>query len=152
MLSPGRALQRLTDLGIESAAVCLINACVNPEHERRIAALAAEAFPDLSLSLSSDISPERSEYERTSTTVTNAFVKPILRDYLGSLRRRLKAEGIAARIDVMQSAGGVMPADSAIERPVFCLDSGPAAGVVAMGKLRAVVIPTDPMTVVVGMP
>ena len=85
------------------------------------------------ISLSSHVSPEWSESceERTSTTVTNAFVKPILRDYVGTLRRELRQRGVTAALDIMQSSGGVMPADAAVEKAAFCLDSGPAAGVMA---------------------
>ena len=116
---------------VVSVAVCLINACVNPVHEQAIAKLAREEFPDLVISLSSHVSPEWSEYERTSTTVTNAYVKPILRDYVGTLRRELRQRGVTAALDIMQSSGGVMPADAAVEKAAFCLDSGPAAGVMA---------------------
>lgn len=116
---------------VVSVAICLINACVNPAHEEALAKLAREEFPSLAISLSSLISPEWSEYERTSTTVTNAFVKPILRDYVGSLRKSLRERGVTAGLDIMQSSGGVMPADAAVEKAVFCLDSGPAAGVMA---------------------
>lgn len=126
-----RVLTALVREGVTSVAVCLINACVNSVHEEAIGKLAREEFPGLAISLSSHISPEWSEYERTSTTVTNAFVKPILRDYVGTLRTKLRERGVTAPLDIMQSSGGVMPADAAVEKAAFCLDSGPAAGVMA---------------------
>jgi N-methylhydantoinase A len=128
------ARQELTKLvrgGVSTVAVCFINACVNPVHERMIATLVAQEFPSLDVSISSEVSPEWSEYERTSTTVTNAFVKPILRNYLQSLRLDFREHGIACPLDVMQSAGGIMSAEAAIERAVLCLESGPAAAVMA---------------------
>ena len=117
--------------GVSTVAVCFINACVNPVHESMVASLAAAEFPSLVISVSSEVSPEWSEYERTSTTVTNAFVKPILGSYLRTLKHEFRARGIMCPLDIMQSAGGIMSADVAIEKAVLCLDSGPAATVMA---------------------
>ena len=124
-------LSELVGNGVSTVAICFINACVNPAHESMVASLAAAEFPSLVISLSSEVSPEWSEYERTSTTVTNAFVKPILGSYLRTLKHEFRALGITCPLDVMQSAGGIMPADAAIEKAVLCLDSGPAATVMA---------------------
>jgi N-methylhydantoinase A len=124
-------LSELVRKGVSTVAICFINACVNPVHESMVASLVAAEFPSLVISLSSEVSPEWSEYERTSTTVTNAFVKPILGSYLQTLKHEFRAHGIACPLDVMQSAGGIMSTDAAIERAVLCLDSGPAATVMA---------------------
>jgi len=126
-----KVLNELSSESVISVAICLINACVNPAHEQQLAKLVRDQFPKLIVSISSEISPEWGEYERTSTTVTDAYVKPILSQYLGSLQKSFQLKGVRAALDVMQSSGGIMSAPQAIERAVYCLESGPAAGVVA---------------------
>ena len=91
-------LRSLTSEGVESIAVCLINSYANDAHERRVGELAAEAYPDLPCSLSCEILPEVREYERTSTTVINAYVRPIVERYLRSLLREFEAMGIVAPV------------------------------------------------------
>jgi N-methylhydantoinase A len=130
-----RALARLAADGIESVAICLINAYVNPAHERAISQLARQRFPDLELSLSSSVLPEIREYERTSTTVINAFLMPVIRRYLQDLLDQLGRVGISAPLLIMQSNGGIMPAPAAQERPIHIIESGPAAGVIASAFL-----------------
>ena len=116
---------------IESVAICLIGSYVNPVHERRVAEILREQLPGVSLSVSSDITRELKEFERTSTTVIDAYVKPVVDRYLTSLQQRLRAAGINARLLVMQSNGAVMSVDAACEQPCFIIESGPAAGVIA---------------------
>jgi N-methylhydantoinase A/oxoprolinase/acetone carboxylase beta subunit len=122
---------RLRELGVESVAVCLLHAYVNPAHERRIGALLGEELPGTTISLSSEILREQREYERSATTVVNAYVRPLMSSYLRSIRDGLTGLGIDAPLQIMQSSGGVMTVRDAEERPVFALESGPAAGVVA---------------------
>lgn len=117
--------------GVRSVAVCLLNAYANPANERAIGAMLAELAPDLSVSLSSDVLPQIKEYERTSTTAANAYVKPLVDAYLARIGEGLGTRGFAGDLYVMQSGGGVLAADVAREFPIRVLESGPAGGVAA---------------------
>ena len=128
------AIERLVKERVVSVAVCLLNAYVNPDHEIRIGEF-LRAAGRWTVTLSSEVLPEIKEYERTSTTVINAYVLPVVRSYLSDLRVRLQTLGIDAPLRIMQSAGGVTEAMTAVERPVQILESGPAAGVVAAAAL-----------------
>jgi N-methylhydantoinase A len=150
MASVDRALDLLAEEGIESIAVCLINACTNPAHERAVADRIRERFPGLPISLSSEVSPEWGEYERTSTTVADAFVKPIFRSYLHAFDRRLDERGIRPELHIMQSAGSVVPAAAAVDAPAACLDSGPAATVIAAAQIGAALGYRDLVTLEIG--
>jgi N-methylhydantoinase A len=116
--------------GIEALAVCLINSYANPVHEERVKAIVARQAPDLVACYSVEVLPEIREYERTSTTVINAYVMPIVRRYLGTLRGGLDEAGITTPLLIMQSNGGLMSAAAAAARPIHIIESGPAAGVV----------------------
>jgi N-methylhydantoinase A len=116
---------------VESVAVCLLHAYAFPEHEIAVGRFLREHLPRLPVSLSCEVLRERKEYERTATTVVNAYVRPIMERYLGSLRRGLSAMRIDAPLLIMQSAGGLTPEEDAVLRPVYVLESGPAAGVLA---------------------
>ena len=122
-------IEQLLEEGVESLAVCLINAYRNPVHERAIGKFVQEEYPDLFVSLSHQVVSAIREYERTSTAVANAYLMPVMNTYLKSLRDRVSAMGIEAPILVMQSSGGMMTSHRAGERPVFSLESGPVAGV-----------------------
>jgi N-methylhydantoinase A len=120
---------------IESVAVCLIHAYANPVHERAVAAAIRERLPGVYLTLSSEVLPEIREFERTSTTVANAYVMPVLESYLSSLETGLGRFGIPAPLLTMQSNGGVMTAARARARPVQLIESGPAAGVIGAAAM-----------------
>src|SRR5262245_34839473 len=120
---------------LESVAVCLIHAYANPAHERAVAAAIRERLPDVYLSLSSEVLPEIREFERTNTTVANAYVMPVLDRYLSSLETGLGAFDIRAPLLSMQSNGGVMTAARARARPVQLIESGPAAGAIGGAAL-----------------
>src|SRR5262245_47939740 len=122
---------RLRSLEVESVAVCLLHAHRHPDHERRVGAILREELPGLPVSLSSEILREQQEYERSATTVVNGYVRPLMEHYIDDIRGGLDTRGIGAPLTIMQSSGGVMTADAAARRPVFALESGPAAGVVA---------------------
>jgi N-methylhydantoinase A/oxoprolinase/acetone carboxylase beta subunit/N-methylhydantoinase B/oxoprolinase/acetone carboxylase alpha subunit len=126
-----RLVQRLHELGVESVAVCLLHAHRNPVHERRVGEILREELPGLPISLSSEILREQHEYERSATTVVNAYVRPLMGRYIDDIQQGLSAQGMAAPLTIMQSSGGVMTSGDAARRPVFALESGPAAGVVA---------------------
>ncbi|MBI4012575.1 MAG: hydantoinase/oxoprolinase family protein [Candidatus Rokubacteria bacterium] len=130
-----RALDHLLAEGIEALAVCLLNAYANPAHERAIEAIVRRRAPDLPVCLSAEVLPEIKEYERTSTTVINAYVLPVVRRYLGTLRDGLAGIGVGAPLHVMQSNGGLMSAEAAARQPMHIIESGPAAGVVGAHAL-----------------
>ena len=125
-----RAVRRLLDEGVEAIAICLVNSYANPVHERLVAEVVEELTPGLSCCTSFDVLPEIKEYERTSTTVVNTYVLPIVERYLKTLRERLDAREISAPLLIMQSNGGLTPAAEAAVKPVNIVESGPAAGVV----------------------
>jgi N-methylhydantoinase A len=116
---------------VESVAICLLHSYVNPAHEVRIAEILRQRLPGVSLSVSSAITRELKEFERTSTTVIDAYVKPVVERYLASLHDRLRSAGFGARLLVMQSNGAVMSVEAARAQPCFIIESGPAAGVIA---------------------
>ena len=116
--------------GVQAIAVCLLNSFANPLHERMVRELVAARAPGLPCCLSSDVLPELGEYERTSTTVVNTYVLPVVARYLATLQADLAAAGIAAPLRLMQSNGGLTTADDAVLRPMNIIESGPAAGVV----------------------
>ncbi len=124
-----RSVDQLLEEGVESMAVCLLNSYKNPVHEQAIGSLIRGEYKDLFLSLSHDVVSAIGEYERTSTTVANAYLMPVMSTYLSSLRDRLTEMGVKAPISVMQSSGGMMTSHRASQRPVFSLESGPVAGV-----------------------
>ncbi|HXU91827.1 MAG TPA: hydantoinase/oxoprolinase family protein [Methylomirabilota bacterium] len=130
-----RVLDRLLAEKIEALAVCLLNSYANPVHEERIAEIVRRRAPGLTLSVSAEVLPEIREYERTSTTVINAYVMPIVRRYLGTLRSGLDKSGVKAPLLIMQSNGGLMPDAAAAVRPAHIIESGPAAGVVGAQAL-----------------
>jgi N-methylhydantoinase A len=118
--------------------ICLLHAYANPAHERAVMELVRQHAPHLSISASHQVLPEIREYERTSTTVVNAFVKPVVDRYLASVEEGVKKIGITAPLMVMQSSGGIAKADTARQFPAYCVESGPAAGAIgaaALGEL-----------------
>ncbi len=127
-----RAVVRdLLDMGVESIAVCLLNSFENPEHERMLHEIIKEEAPDLSVSISFDVLPQIKEYERTSTTVTNAYVKPITEKYLTKLADRLESIGVKCRLFIMLSSGGITSVETASKFPVRIIESGPTAAVIS---------------------
>ncbi|NHN84146.1 hydantoinase/oxoprolinase family protein [Acetobacter musti] len=128
-------LRRLADDGIESVAVCFINSYANPDHERQIAAIAEQAAPFLSLSLSSEVLPEVREFERFSTTALNAYVKQKVDRYLAGVEDALASRGFSVPLYLMQSGGGIVTALTARHSPVRLAESGPVGGVLATRDL-----------------
>lgn len=123
-------IQHIAALGIRSVAVCFIHGYANAAHERRVAQLIAELHPDWFVSLSSEVCPEVREYERCSTTVANAYVKPIMASYLGRLEQELAAHGFACPTYLMTSGGGLTTLRSAMDFPIRLVESGPAGGAI----------------------
>jgi N-methylhydantoinase A len=125
-----RAIRQLLDQGVQAIAVCLLNCFVNPAHEQLIKETALRLAPDLPISISSEVLPEIKEYERTSSTVINAYLVPIVGRYLARLEQDLAGRGVRAPLLIMQSNGGLMSAAAAAQKPMHIVESGPAAGVV----------------------
>ncbi len=123
------ALAELRDGGAEAITVSFLNSFANPVHERRLGELAKELAPEIPVSLSSEVLPEFREYERTVTTVMNAYVAPTLDRYLSGVRERLVELGVRAGLQVVRSDGGLMSVDAARRMPVHTVLSGPAGGV-----------------------
>jgi N-methylhydantoinase A len=115
---------------VESIAVGLLHAFVNPTHERRIRDILADELPDVPVSLSSDVSPEMREWERFSTTVANAYVQPLMARYLRRLADEMQAIGIAGPVFLMLSGGGLTTIDTACRFPIRLVESGPAGGAI----------------------
>jgi N-methylhydantoinase A len=134
-----RVAEILADANVAAAAVCLLHAYANPEHELRVGELLSKRLPDLVVTLSSVLAPEFREYPRACTAAINAGLVPIAANYLRRIEEHLAAEGLTAELRVMQSNGGVLPFAQARETPIRILESGPAAGVmgaVHLGELR----------------
>ncbi|MBQ0771685.1 MAG: hydantoinase/oxoprolinase family protein [Sphingomonadales bacterium] len=114
---------------VEALTICLMNSYVDGSHEKAVAAICAEVFPDIPISISSDILPEMQEYERALTTVANSAVRPAVARYVGNLEKELKEWGTKAKLNLLRSDGGLMSAEKSAEAPVNLLMSGPAGGV-----------------------
>ncbi len=128
-------VRELIDDGCEAVALCFLNSYENPKHEIQARDLIEAEFPDILVSASCDVLPEMKEYERTSTTVVNAYLLTQMRAYLTRLETELKEHGFTAPLLVVNSAGGMMGVDAAKERPVFAVGSGPAGGVTGAARL-----------------
>lgn len=124
-------VSRLVSMGVESIAVCLINSFENPEHEFMIKEIIERDYPDISVSISYEVLPQIREYERTSTTVTNAYVKPLTGRYLSRLSGRLEEIGFKGRLFIMLSSGGITSVETASRFPVRIIESGPTAAVIS---------------------
>jgi N-methylhydantoinase A len=124
-------VQDLLRDGVEALAVVLLHSFRNPVHERIIREVVESEFPSLTLSLSSDVMPEIREFERTSTTVANVYVKPIARRYLTKLRTEVQHLGFRGDLYIMLSNGGITTCETASEYPIRLIESGPAAGALA---------------------
>jgi N-methylhydantoinase A len=125
-----RGVQRLRKLGVRSIAIMFLFSFVNPKHERRAAEIVREEFPDVDhISLSHEVMPCGPEFERTSTTLVNAYVAPRIASYVGQLQEKLRTAGYGGQLLIMQSTGGVMPPDYVSRRAVSLLASGPTGGV-----------------------
>ncbi len=123
-------VDKILKAGIQSVAISLLHSYANSAHEDYIAKVIRERAPNIILTVSSELLPEMKEYERTSTTVINSYVRPIVDSYLTRLADGLKDMGVTVPLGVMQSNGGLATTQIAKEKPVYCIESGPAAGVV----------------------
>ena len=132
-----RALEQARAYGVESIAVCFLHSYVNPEHERRAGEIINEHASDIFVSLSHELMREYREYERTSTTVINAYVGPRMSSYLEALEVVLKEKSFEGRVLIMQSNGGVMTPETARSQPARTMESGPVGGAIAAARLAS---------------
>jgi len=133
-----RLVEEVGALGVEAVAVCLLHSYVNDAHEKEIAAAIRKRFPKLAVSISSGIAREIREYERMSTTVANAYVQPLMAEYLRRLDGRVHDLAPGAPLRIMVSSGGFTSGEAAAETPILLLESGPAGGVLsALNTARA---------------
>jgi N-methylhydantoinase A len=134
---------RMREEGVETVAVCFLHAYANPAHEIAAKRILSALLPGVPIVLSSEVNPEYREYERTSTTVVNALLIPVVSSYLRELEGRVREEGLTCPVYVMQSNGGLATVEVACRLPAATIESGPASGVVASAYLgRAVGIPS----------
>ncbi len=129
MDSVARAIDALLEKGVESIAVTLLHSYANPMHEQMIGEHLRARAPGVSISLSCEVSPKYREYERTSTTVANAYIKPLVERYMGGLEKLFAEKGFRGALHAMQSSGGLMTTDLARKYPITLVESGPSAGV-----------------------
>ena len=130
-------VDQIKDMGYESIAVGLMHSYLNDRHENMIREVLAEKMPNVAVSLSSEVSPQMREYERFNTVVANAYIKPMMKSYLGRLGGQLKKEGVECSIFLMHSGGGIISIESAAEFPVRLVESGPAGGAVFAAHIAA---------------
>jgi N-methylhydantoinase A/oxoprolinase/acetone carboxylase beta subunit len=123
-------VRRLKEAGVEAVSVCFLFSFVNADHERRVAEIVREEFPEAFLSVSSEVLPQYREYERFSTVCLNAYIGPKVATYVSRLQAELTRLGVRTGVHLMTSASGVATAEAAVDRPVNLLMSGPVAGVV----------------------
>ncbi len=130
-------VDKIAEGGFESVAVGLIHSYLNPAHEELVRDVLAEKLPNVSVSISSEVSPQMREYERFNTVVANAYIKPLMASYLGRLEDKLGTEGVTCRIFLMHSGGGIISIQNAAEFPVRLVESGPAGGAVFAAHIAA---------------
>src|SRR5262245_12039747 len=130
-----RVLDRLDGQNYASVAVCLMHAYARGEHEEIIGERLSRRSAKRAVSLSSEVSPKFREYERASTVVANAYVKPIVNGYVRRLTEALAQQGVGCDLFIMQSNGGLVPPELAAEMPIRIVESGPAAGVLLCGVI-----------------
>ena len=128
---------RLGQRGAKSVAVCLLHSYVNETHERRLGQILAARLPDASVSLSCEVSPEIREYDRMSTTVANAYVRPLIEGYLRRLVAALRAEGFNSNFLMVTSSGGMTTLETACRFPIRLVESGPAGGAILAKNVAA---------------
>ena len=123
-------IEKLKKEDIEAIAICFLHSFVNPTHEEMVETIIKKEFPECFVSISSQILPQKREYERTSTTVINSYVGPPVSRYLLALIQKLKLSNVNTRLTVMQSSGGILDVESCLQKPAHIVECGPAAGVV----------------------
>ena len=145
-----KLVEGLLGEGADALAIALMHSYKNPTNEEALKSIIANHFPDLTVSISSEVAPVINEYERTSTTIADCYIKPSVSKYLAGVRERLSVLGYTGELLVMHSAGGVIGSDAASERPVRLLESGPAAGALAASFYGALLSKPDLVSIDMG--
>ncbi|MEO1138833.1 MAG: hydantoinase/oxoprolinase family protein [Pseudomonadota bacterium] len=122
-------------LGAEAVAICLLHAYANPAHEQRLRDQLSGALPGVSISISSDVSPEAREFDRLCTTIANAYIQPLMASYLEEFQSKFSAEGIACPILMMTAGGGMTTLKTAAHLPIRLVESGPAGGAILAARI-----------------
>ncbi|WP_282119281.1 hydantoinase/oxoprolinase family protein [Ruegeria atlantica] len=130
-------LAELDATGAEAVAICLMHAYANPSHERRLREILAEKRPSLTVSISSDVSPEAREFDRLCTTVANAYIQPLMESYLARFASRFQTEGVTCPILMMTASGGMCTVQTASRFPIRLVESGPAGGAILAARIAA---------------
>mgnify|MGYP000091094786 CR=1 FL=1 len=125
----------LRDAGIDAVAICLMHAYANPAHELRLRRVLADHLPDLVISLSHEVSPEAREFDRLCTTIANAYIQPLMSDYLADVQWRFAYEGLMCPVLMMTAGGGMITLETAIRLPIRLVESGPAGGAILAARL-----------------
>ncbi len=125
----------LLDAGIEAVAICLLHSYANPAHELRLRDLLITHLPGVSISLSHEVSPEAREFDRLCTTVANAYIQPLMSDYLADFARRFADEGVTCPILMMTASGGMTTIETAAQLPIRLVESGPAGGAILAARV-----------------
>jgi N-methylhydantoinase A len=140
----------LKDHGVDAVAICLLFSYVNPAHEAEVRRIVERELPGMPVSVSHAVAPIWREYERASTTIADAYLKPLMTRYIGSLTEALRTAGLRASWTVMKSNGGAMRAEAAAENPIQTAQSGPAGGMLAASALGAQAGQPDLLTLDMG--
>ena len=140
------AVKRLVERGVESLAIGFLNSYVNPDHERRAREISRELYPDLSVSISSDIGQEYGEYERTLTTVVNTAVQPRTMTYMKNFETSISEKNFGGALSIVRSDGGSMSTQAVAERPIQIALSGPSGGVTGSAYLARMIGVPDILT------
>lgn len=145
-----RVAERMRELDVDAVAICFLHSWTNPEHERRTAQLLSKRLKGVEVVASHEVSTQWREYERASTTVLSAYVKPTVGAYLNDLRSGLHGAGVSCSLYAMRSSGGVSSFERAIAAPITLLESGPVAGVTAAAELGRRLGALDVLTLDIG--
>lgn len=124
-------IDKLKKKKVESIAICFLHSYKFPEHERKVASIIRKHWPEVPVSISSEVLPQIEEYERTNTTIVNAYIKGIMEGYLSCIQKWLISYGFGGSLHLMLSSGGIIPVETAKKFPVRAIESGPAGGVMA---------------------
>ncbi|WP_298938316.1 hydantoinase/oxoprolinase family protein [uncultured Ruegeria sp.] len=123
--------------GADAVAICLMHAYANPAHEKRLHEMLQQALPEIVISLSHEVSPEAREFDRLCTTIANAFIQPLMADYLADFQRRFSQEGLRCPILMMAAGGGMTTIETAARLPIRLVESGPAGGAILAARIAA---------------
>ncbi len=133
------AIERLKELDVQGIAICFLHSYANPEHEIRAKEIVNEMFPEMEVSISSEITGEWREFERTSTVALNTYVLPRMKSYVGGLEEKTKKAGFDGSLNIIQSTGGMLTAAESLSRPIRTLESGPAGGMIGAVSLGGLI-------------